>query len=268
MAAEEMTLDRLDGSPVVGSDGSKIGTVADIYFDKETRKPEWALVTTGMFGGKHSFVPVTNASIEGDQLRVPFTKDQVKDAPNLDDDGELSQEEELLLSEHYGMNYTESRSDTGLPQGGGTGMVDTAVDTEVTDRDRPVGDVTPDVKDGQDSMTLSEEQLKVGTMQRPSGLARLRKNVVEENVTTTVPVEHQTATIHRETITDGTPGGTLGEQEIEVTLTDEEVVVDKEVVAKERVSLDVETETEQVQVEETVAKEVVEIDGDIDETRN
>lgn len=257
--AEEMTLDRLDGSPVVGSDGSKIGTVADIYFDKETRKPEWALVNTGLFGSKHSFVPVTNASVEGDQLRVPFTKDQVKDAPNLDDDGELSQDEELTLSKHYGMNYTEAPSDTGLPQGGGTGMVD----TDVTERDRPVGDVKADVKGGQDSMTLSEEELKVGTMRRPSGLARLRKHVVEEKVSTTVPVEHQEATIHREPMTDGSTGATLGEEEIEVTLTDEEVVVDKEVVAKERVSLDVETETEQAQVEETVAKEVVEIEGDI-----
>src|SRR5918997_7219200 len=114
-----MPLDTLEGRPVLGSDGQKLGTVADVYFDKDTRQPEWALVPTGLFGTKHSFVPITSASTTGEGLSVPFTKDQVKDAPRLDDDGELSQDEELLLSQHYGLNYSEAPSDTGLPAAGG-----------------------------------------------------------------------------------------------------------------------------------------------------
>ncbi len=264
--ASEMTLDRLDGKPVIGSDGSKIGTVADIYFDKDTEQPEWALVTTGMFGTKHSFVPITNASMDGDQLRVPFTKDQVKDAPNLDDDGELSQDEEAMLARHYGMSYTEAPSDTGLPEGGGrtetTGMAETAgagQDTSGPNTDN--------------AMTRSEEELRVGTARRPSGLARLRKRIVQEEVSTTVPVEHERATVSREAITDANAdnaldGPALSEEEHELTLTDEEVVVDKQVVAKERVSLDKEVVTEQEQVTETVAKEQIEVEGDVEGGRD
>ena len=108
----DMTLEQLEGRPVMGADGQKIGTVADIYFDKDTRQPEWALVTTGLFGMKHSFVPITGAAMDAEGLSVPFTKDQVKDAPRLDDDGELSQDEELQLSQHYGMSYSEAPSDS------------------------------------------------------------------------------------------------------------------------------------------------------------
>ena len=113
---DAMTLEQLDGKPVIGSDGSKIGTVEDIYFDQDTREPEWALVKTGMFGTKTTFVPITNATATGDELQVPFTKDQVKGAPNLDDDGELSQDEEAMLAQHYGMDYTEAPSDTALEE--------------------------------------------------------------------------------------------------------------------------------------------------------
>lgn len=258
--ASDMTLDRLDGKPVIGSDGSKIGTVADIYFDKDTEQPEWALVTTGMFGTKHSFVPITNATAEGDQLRVPFTKDQVKDAPNLDDDGELSEDEEAMLARHYGMTYSEAPSDTGLPMGT-TGTTDTA-------DARPAGHDTSGANTDE-AMTRSEEELRIGTARRPSGLARLRKRVVEENVTETVPVEHQRATVSREPITDAnvgqaTDGPALSEEEHELTLTEEEVVVDKKVVPKERVSLDAETVTEQRQVDETVAREEIEVEGDVE----
>ena len=215
--ASGMTLDRLDGKPVIGSDGSKIGTVADIYFDKDTEQPEWALVTTGMFGTKHSFVPITNASMEGDELRVPFTKDQVKDAPNLDDDGELSQDEEAMLARHYGMSYSEAPSDTGLPQGGGT-----ATATETTTQQPTVGrDVSGPETDN--AMTRSEEELRIGKVRRPSGLVRLRKRIVQE-----------------------------------------QVVVDKEVVPKERIRLDTDTVVEERQVSETVAREEITVEGDVE----
>jgi hypothetical protein len=48
---------------------------------------------------------------------VPFATSQVADAPQLDPDGELSQSEEAALYRHYGLDYSESRSDSGLPEG-------------------------------------------------------------------------------------------------------------------------------------------------------
>lgn len=249
-----MTLDNLEGRPVVGSDGEKLGTVADVYFDKDTRQPEWALVTTGLFGTKHSFVPITSASMTGDALQVPFTKQQVSDAPRLDDDGELSQDEEAMLAQHYGLSYSEAPSDSGLPQGGGQPATEPA--GGVQDVSGPNTDT---------AMTLSEERLSVGTMRRPSQLVRMRKDIVSENVSTTVPVEREVLRVEREPITDGNidqalDGPDLSTEEVELTLTEEQAVVDKEVVPVERIRLDKDVVIEEEQVNETVRREEVEID--------
>jgi uncharacterized protein (TIGR02271 family) len=246
-----LTLEQLEGRAVVGADGDKIGTVADVYFDKETRLPEWALVSTGLFGTKSSFVPITNASASGDALQVPFTKDQVKDAPRIDDDGELSQEEEAVLSRHYGMSYSEAPSDTGLPQGGG----------------RPPSKGRGRGRDTDEAMTRSEEELRVDKIRRPSGLVRLRKYITSERVEKTVPVRREEARIEREPITDANrdaamSGPELSEEEHELELSEEEVTVDKKVVPKERVRVDKDVVTEERQVSEDVRKEQIEVEGD------
>jgi len=254
-----MTLEQLEGRPITGADGQKIGTVADVYFDKDTRQPEWALVTTGLFGTKHSFVPITSASTTGEGLAVPFTKDQVKDAPRLDDDGELSEDEELLLSQHYGMSYSEAPSDSGLPVGGAP--------SGTTGRG-PVGeDVSGPETD--EAMTRSEEELRIDKIRRPSGLVRLRKYITTEQVAATVPVQREEVRIEREAITDANVGAAmsgpeLSEEEHELTLSEEEVTVDKRVVPKERVRLDKDVVTEERQVSEDVRKEQIEVEGDVE----
>ena len=119
-------------------------------------------------------------------------------------------------------------------------------------------------------MTRSEEQLHVGKERREVGKARLRKYVVTENVTKTVPVQHEEVRVTREPITDANRGDALdgpaiSEEEHEVVLHEERVVVDKEAVAVERVRLDTETVTEQQEVSDTVRKEQIEI---LDDTTN
>src|SRR4051794_4227381 len=81
------------GRTVVGSDGEKIGTLAEVYLDTATGQPEWAAVSTGLFGLKQSFVPITEATPSQGNVQVPYTKDQVTEAPGIDPDGELSSEE-------------------------------------------------------------------------------------------------------------------------------------------------------------------------------
>lgn len=103
------------GRDAFDADGNKIGTIDEIYEDTETGKPEWMAVKTGLFGSKVSFVPLADASEGADGIRVPYSKDQVKDAPNADPEGELSQEEEARLYGHYGLAYSERSSDSGLP---------------------------------------------------------------------------------------------------------------------------------------------------------
>src|SRR4051794_17857920 len=105
------------GRTVLDRDGDKIGSVQEIYLDERTGEPEWLLVKTGLFGSSSSFVPLQGAEPTGDDVRVPFEKSQVKDAPHVDPDHELSQDEEARIYAHYGIEYGEARSDSGLPEG-------------------------------------------------------------------------------------------------------------------------------------------------------
>jgi uncharacterized protein (TIGR02271 family) len=116
-------------------------------------------------------------------------------------------------------------------------------------------------------MTRSEEELQVGTETRERGRARLRKYVVTETQQVTVPVQREEVRVEREPITDAnigdaTSGPAISEEEHEVVLREEEVVVDKRAVPKERVRLDTETVSEERQVSEEVRKEQVEVEGD------
>jgi len=91
------------GKKMVDADGHKIGTIEDIMLDRQTGEPAWAAVKTGLFGLKHTLVPIGEAEAVGDdEVRVPLEKAKVKDAPRIDPGGELSAEEERRLWEHYG----------------------------------------------------------------------------------------------------------------------------------------------------------------------
>lgn len=116
-------------------------------------------------------------------------------------------------------------------------------------------------------MTVSEERLDVGTERRETGRARLRKYVVTEHVTQTVPVQREEVRLEREPITDAnagdaTSGQDISEAEHEVVLHEERPVVDKETVPVERVRLGTETVTDEETVSEDVRKERVDVEGD------
>lgn len=248
-----------------GSDGDKIGSIEDVYLDRETGQPEWVAVKTGLFAAKVSFVPIAEARQDDDAVVVPYGKDQVKDAPNAEADGELSQDEEASLYRHYGFDYSEDRSDAGLPEGGGRR---TGRDDEMLD-ERGRGVVGEDVSGPETdaAMTRSEEELRVGTTSRETGQVRLKKVIVTENVTQTVPVSREEVRVEREPITDANrdeamAGGELTEEEHEVTLHAEEPVVEKRVVPKERVRVDKDVVTDEAQVSEEVRKERIDADED------
>jgi uncharacterized protein (TIGR02271 family) len=258
------------GQTMVDSDGDKIGTIDEIYLDAETNEPEWAVVSTGLFGNKQSFVPIGDGSSTGDGVRVPFDKATVKDAPKIDPDGRLSQDEERDLYRHYGREYSDYSGEggSGISTGGTTG------DAGLLDRDR---DVTTDRGEtggpGHDTsgpntdnaMTLSEEELRVGKTEREAGRVRLKKYVVEDQVTETVPVRREEVRVEREPITDANvdaalDGPNISEEEHEVVLHEEDVVAEKRTVPKERIRLEKDVETDQETVSETVRSERVDVD--------
>lgn len=240
------------GARIIDLDGNKIGKVDEIYLDRDTDAPEFALVNTGLFGSRASFVPLQGANQAGDDLQVPYAKDQVKDAPNIEPGRELSQSEEAELYRYYGLDYGETRSDSGLPQGGGG----------ETREPSTVGHDTSGPETDQ-AMTRSEEQLQVGKAEHEAGRARLRKYVVTDQVQQTVPVQREEVRVEREPITDANvdqamSGPAISEEEHEVTLRAEEPVVEKQAVPKERVRLDKEPVTEERQVSDEVRKEQIE----------
>jgi uncharacterized protein (TIGR02271 family) len=231
------------GRTMLDRDGDKIGKIDDIYEDKQTGQPEWALVNTGLFGTKKTFVPLRGATPTGEDVRVPVQKAHVKDAPGIDPDGELSETEERALFTHYDLGY---ESDVDASAGNG----------------HDVSEPTAD-----DAMMRSEEELRVGTERREAGRARLRKYVVTETEQRTVPVRREEVRVEREPITQGNvdqalDGPEISEDEHEVVLHEERPVVEKDVVAKERVRLTAEERTDEETVSEGLRKERIETDGD------
>jgi uncharacterized protein (TIGR02271 family) len=80
----------------------------------------------------------------------------------------------------------------------------------------------------------------------------------------TVPVQRERVRVEREPITDAnvdaaTSGPELSEDEHEVVLLEEEPVVERRVVPKERVRLDKDTVTGEEQVAEEIRKEQIEV---------
>jgi len=240
-------LEALRGADVYAEDGEKIGSVEDVFVDEQTGQPEWIGIGTGLLSTKRVLVPVQGASLAEDRITVPYPKDQVKDSPDIDSDA-ISQETESQLYSYYGLGYSEQRSDTGLPEGGvgRAGAEDEALDTGVEG----------------DSVTRSEEELRVGKRDEEVGRLRLKKWTETEQVDVPVDVRREQARVTREPVDETVSDQELGDDSIEVTLREERPVVEKETVAKERIGVEKDVEVEQETVSEDVRKERVDVDED------
>jgi len=259
MTTTDPSIQALDNGIVIGNDGDDIGRVGEVYTDNDTGQPSWVTVKTGWFGTKDSFVPLSSATIDGDTIRVPYDKDMIKGAPNYDAGAPLSEADEQDLYAYYGLGSYSDGVDSNFAEQArarldttGTAGTDTEISPQAT------GSV-----DGE-YLTRSEEQLHVGTARVETGRARLRKVVVTEQQTVTVPVTREEVRVVREPIAPGEAvDATIGDAATDVVLTEERVVVNKEAVPVERVRLDTESVTEQREVTEAVRMEQIEFDGDV-----
>lgn len=138
-------------------DHDKIGRIGNVYVDDRTGDPEWMTVQTGKFGGRETFVPIGQADLQGNDVVLPYQKEQVDNAPNISADraGHLSEQDELKMYEYYGMSHPGA---------------------EPTSRTRSAGD----------AMTRSDEVMRVGEVMRggneirDAGRVHLRRYVVAE----------------------------------------------------------------------------------------
>ncbi|WP_122261698.1 YsnF/AvaK domain-containing protein [Ornithinimicrobium cerasi] len=253
MITEEQVRHLLDDGVVLDESSSKVGKVGQVFLDDQSGDPEWVTVSTGWFGTSETFVPLQAATVQGNEVRVPYATEFIKNAPRVNVDDHLSEDQEAELYRYYGIDGAGGDASGRQESVARAGDVDMNVghDTSGPNTD--------------EAMTRSEEHLDVHTERVEAGRARLRKYVVTENVSTTVPVQREEVRLEREPITEANrgqamAGGELTEEEHEVVLSEERVVVDKETVPVERVALGKETVTEQVQVTEDVRKEQIEAD--------
>jgi len=216
----------LRGKPVQSADGDEIGNFEGIFYDVDTRQPEWIALGSGALGSKRVLVPFEGAAPGGDGLTVSYPADQVRNAPDVDRD-EISHELEQQLYEYYGLSSGPQQQATG-----GDGVI------------------------------RSEEELQVGKREVEAGRMRLRKWVETEPVELDLELRREVARVRTEAIDQPVSDAELGDEEIEVPLRAEEPVVAKQTVAKERVSVDRDIEVEQRRVTDEVRKERVEVETD------
>lgn len=107
MSINTMDSESWIGSTLVDSDDRKLGTIEAIYFDEQTGQSQWMAIKTGLFGNKHHFVPLGGATPTDEAVMTPYDKRQVDDAPNLDPDEDLADEQVVELYRYYGLAYDQ-----------------------------------------------------------------------------------------------------------------------------------------------------------------
>lgn len=185
------------GKTVLDRDGEKIGKLGDVYLDRETDAPAYAAVHTGLFGGKETYLRLQDAQLDGDDIRVPYEKAHVTDAPQIDPDVALTAEEERRLDEHYGGGSAPVAAGDESRTGAMTAGDEPAPATTGGDGDRAGGDAPVE-------MVRSEEEARLRTTGRkPAERVRLKKVVVEDQVERTVPVRREEVRLEHEPAPEG-----------------------------------------------------------------
>lgn len=262
--AETNRIEDLANATAYDVDGEKLGGVKDVYVNDTTGQPDFVSVNHGLFGGGDSIVPLRGHTLRDGELHLAFPKDRVEDAPELDENGHLTTEDQDAFYRHYGLEGTQDvttyETDNRTAQAGVAGA---AAGAGYAAGEREVDDDRRDVAND-DEIVRSEEQLNVSKDRVETGQVRLRKYVVNETETVEVPVEREEVRVVREPITDADRAnydGNIGEQEASVTLHEDRVNVSKESVPVEKVSLEKDTVQDTERVSEDVRKERFETDG-------
>ena len=275
--------DQYAGYTVVDEGGSKIGKVDDLFLD-ESDQPEYFGVKMGFLGTSSTLIPADIATINNEQgfIEVSQPKSTVQDGPAFDDDREITPEYENEVRSYYGLGSIESSgsyghyeetnghsgagttdSTTAGTVGSGMSMGDTETG-EFREHDRNQEGLSQPGSDLEDEDELrvqrSEEELRAGTREREAGAMKVRKRVRTDREQIEVPTKHEEVTVERVPVEGEATEAQIGEDEVTVPVTEEEVVVDKRAVAKEEIRLrkDVVEDTEVV--EEDVRREEIDVE--------
>ena len=236
--------DRYAGYTVYDNADQKIGKVDDLFLD-ENDSPEYIGVKLGLLGTRSTLIPFQMATVDeaNSSITVSTDKDTVQNGPTFDDDQEISPAFENEVHGFYGLHEM-----TGSSEDRGTyADYSSSSGSELEDEDEL-------------RVQRSEEELVAGTREREAGSMRVRKRVRTDRERIEVPTKHEEVSVERVPVSGEATEAQIGEDEVSVPVTEEEVVVDKRAVAKEEVRLrkDVVEDTEVV--EEDVRREEVDVE--------
>ena len=275
--------DQYAGYTVYDQTDQKIGKVDDLFVN-ENDQPEYIGVKMGFLGTSSTLIPFELASVEDSRqaIVVATDKDTAKNGPAFDDDGEITPEFENEVYSYYGLQQ----------QGSGTSTEDRGTYAEYSSSS---GEVGPGMREGdtesgefvghaeesegvnqpgsdlddRDELRVqrTEEELAAGTREREAGQLKVRKRVRTDREQIEVPTRHEEVSVERVPVEGDASEAEIGEDEVVVPVTEEEVVVSKRAVAKEeiRVKKDVVEDTEVV--EEDVRREEIDIEGETSSRR-
>jgi uncharacterized protein (TIGR02271 family) len=246
--------DRFAGYTVYAQDYEKIGNVDDLFVD-ENDNPEYIGVKMGFLGTRTTLIPFEMARVNDERqvIVVAADKERLKNGPTYDDDREITPEFENEVYSYYGLQRAST-----IEQSGTYGAYSAEQSTQTTG----VADPTDVSYEDEVRVQRAEEELRVGTRERKAGSIRIRKRVRTDHEHIEVPTRREEISVERVPVEGRASEAEIGEEEVVVPVTEEEIVVHKRPVVKEEVRIrkDVVEETEVV--EEDVRREEVEVEDE------
>jgi uncharacterized protein (TIGR02271 family) len=233
--------DRFAGYSVYDSSNERIGKVDDLFVD-DGDQPEYIGVKMGFLGTSSTLIPwgvVTGTDDENSRIEVSVDKETTKNGPAFDDDKEITPDFENEVYSYYGLQQTGSTEERGA-----------------------YADYSGDSTEDELRVQRTEEELAAGTREREAGAMKVRKRVRTDRESIEVPTRHEEVSVERVPVEGEASEAEIGEDEVVVPVTEEEVVVSKKPVAKEEVRIrkDVVEDTEVV--EEDVRREEVDVEDE------
>jgi uncharacterized protein (TIGR02271 family) len=266
--------DQYAGYTVQDPDGEKIGKVDDLFLD-ENDQPEYFGVKMGFLGTSSTLIPADIATVDSERgvIEVSQPKSTVKGGPAFDDDREITPEYENEVRSYYGLGAATGTEERGSYSDYSSGEVGPGMREGDTESGEFVGHAEDDEGinqsagsdlDDRDELRVqrTEEELAAGTREVEAGSMRVRKRVRTDREQIEVPTRHEEVSVERVPVSGDASEAEIGEDEVVVPVTEEEVVVSKRPVAKEevRIKKDVVEDTEVV--EEDVRREEVDVEDE------
>jgi uncharacterized protein (TIGR02271 family) len=270
--------DQYAGYEVYDRNGEKIGKVDDLFVD-ENDQPEYLGVKMGFLGLEGtSLIPweLTRADEQGRRIEISVDKAQVKEGPSFNDDEDITPQYENEVRSHYGLGAMQGAADRGAygdyyadkeregEVGPGVRMGDTETG-EFRGHGRGQEGVNQPGDDLEDEDELRvqrvEEELRAGTREREAGAMRVRKRVRTDREQISVPTRHEEVSVERVPV-EGREASEaeIGEDEVVMPVTEEEVVVEKRPVVKEEIRVRKDVVEDEEVVEEDVRREEVDVE--------